>query len=339
MKKLFFLLLIALVHQTARAQFFKVGAVKEGRNSSIRGMSVVDDEVAWVSGSNGWIAKTADGAKTWQWMQIEGCNELDFRDIEAFSADVAIVANAGSPAYIFKTINGGKNWEKVYENHLPEAFIDGMDFSDKTNGTIYGDPIKGKMLLLNTKDGGKNWQDLINQININLIEGEAAFAASGTGIRYAAKNKLFIATGGKQSRLFTIKNNKVKNSIKIPVLQGLASTGVFSIAVSKNNIIVAGGDYVKPKENQNISASSFDKGKTWVKPLKNLSGYKSCVEFISNKILIATGTSGTDFSLDKGLTWQNFDTKSFNVCKKAKSGKLILIAGSNGKIGIVESIM
>ncbi len=336
MKKLFLLFLIALTQQNVRAQFFKVLAVKEGKNSSIRGMSIVNDDVAWVSGSKGWIAKTTDGAKSWEWMQIPRFLGLDFRDIEAFSANEAIVVNAGSPAYIFKTVDGGKSWQKVYENTLPEIFLDGMAFADKQNGTIYGDPIKGKMVLLQTTNGGITWQEKTNLFNIDLSEGEAAFAASGTGIHYSGKNKIFIATGGTQSRLFTITKKDVKNSIKIPVLQGLASTGVFSIAVRHKKIVAVGGDYVKEKENQNISASSFNEGKLWQNPVEKLSGYKSCVEFVDDNILIATGTSGTDFSLDNGLNWQNFDSQSFNVCKKAKSGSLILIAGSKGRIGKVS---
>lgn len=36
-----------------------------GTNTSLRGISIVSDDVAWVSGSNGSIGKTIDGGTTW----------------------------------------------------------------------------------------------------------------------------------------------------------------------------------------------------------------------------------------------------------------------------------
>lgn len=56
-----------------------------GKNTSIRGLSVVSNSVAWVSGSNGYTALTNDAGKTWKWKQLSGYENLDFRDIEAFS--------------------------------------------------------------------------------------------------------------------------------------------------------------------------------------------------------------------------------------------------------------
>lgn len=50
------------------------------------------------------------------------------------------------------------------------------------------------------------------------------------------------------------------------------------------------------------------------------------------KKLIATGTSGTDISVDDGINWTRIDKESFNVCQKAKKGNLILLAGAKGKI-------
>ena len=55
------------------------------KDTSLRGLSVVDNSIAWVSGSKGWTALSKDGGLTWQWKQIKGYENLDFRDIEGFS--------------------------------------------------------------------------------------------------------------------------------------------------------------------------------------------------------------------------------------------------------------
>src|SRR5690554_3311653 len=83
--------------------------LQSGTPTSIRGLSVVDEQVAWVSGSNGWVARTDDRGKTWQWMQVPGFEEVDFRDVEAFSAEEAVLLSAGSPLLILRTGMGGRH--------------------------------------------------------------------------------------------------------------------------------------------------------------------------------------------------------------------------------------
>ena len=48
------------------------------------------------------------GGKTWENVSIPGTDTLQFRDIEAFDENTAIVLSAGLPATIYKTTNGGK---------------------------------------------------------------------------------------------------------------------------------------------------------------------------------------------------------------------------------------
>ena len=54
--------------------------------ASFRGLSVVDNNVAWVSGSKGWIGKTGNGGESWSMNQIKGKELLDFRSVFAFSS-------------------------------------------------------------------------------------------------------------------------------------------------------------------------------------------------------------------------------------------------------------
>ncbi|TKC06825.1 oxidoreductase [Pedobacter polaris] len=300
----------------------------------MRGLSVLSDSVAWVSGNNGYVGKTLDGGKTWEWMQPKGYEKLDFRDIEAFDKLKAIIVNAGSPAYILTTNDGGKNWSQVYKNTDSAIFLDGMAFWNNQEGIIFGDPIHNKMQLLKTSDGGLSWQDISSKLKQELKVGEAGFAASGTTIRTAPEGKVWVASGGSTSNIYYSSNYGNKWKVyPCPIIQGESSTGPFSIAFydAKNGIVV-GGNYLKDKESTNNVLVTKNGGKTWEKPLKPVLGYRSAVEYFSDKICFATGSSGTDYSLDGGNTWSNISTQNFNALQKAKKGNLVLLTGNKGNI-------
>jgi photosystem II stability/assembly factor-like uncharacterized protein len=320
---------------TSFSQEIKVISQCKEVNSSFRGLSVVNDSVAWVSGSNGWIGKTLNGGTNWKFFKIDGFENLDFRTLYGFNANKALVANAGSPAYIFITENGGENWDLVYQNLSADAFIDGVDFWNENIGIIHGDPIEGRMLILKTFDGGKIW-DLHSKNNSPaLLKEEASFAASGTVIRTTNDQKLIIATGGKVSRLWISENRGESwNTFETPILQGKNSTGIFSFEFKDSLIgIIVGGDYTLDTLCSQHVFITADGGKTWNPPKIPTRGYRSCVAYISEKIIIATGTSGTDVSYDGGIRWNAFDPdEGFNAVRKARDGKLIIMAGSNGRI-------
>jgi hypothetical protein len=61
-------------------------------------------------------------------------------------------------------------------------------------------------------------------------------------------------------------------------------------------------------------------------------GYKSCVQYISNKELIVCGTSGVDLSNDGGISWNPISTQSFHVLKVVPGKRKVILAGSGGRI-------
>ncbi|HVG16998.1 MAG TPA: hypothetical protein VM935_18645, partial [Chitinophagaceae bacterium] len=58
----------------------------------------------------------------------------------------------------------------------------------------------------------------------------------------------------------------------------------------------------------------------------------SCVEFLSKTQLVTCGITGVDYSFDGGKTWQLVSTEGFNVCRIAKKGADVFLAGEGGKI-------
>ena len=91
-----------------------VEVLTTGTKTSIRGLSVVNDRVIWVSGSNGMVGRSVDSGKTFTWITVKGFEKSDFRDIEAFNETVAVIMAISEPAYMLRTIDGGANWKVVY---------------------------------------------------------------------------------------------------------------------------------------------------------------------------------------------------------------------------------
>jgi photosystem II stability/assembly factor-like uncharacterized protein len=317
-----------------------ISIVQQGNAISIRGLSVVDDSVAWASGSKGTIAKTNDGGKTWTWQQVKGFEKADFRDIEAFSDKEAIIMSSGTPALILKTVDGGASWKVKYSNADTAYFFDAMDFTDHNHGYILGDPVKSKFVLMETLDGGETWNPF--KYPPNALRGEAAFAASGTCLRVDSTNGIDIVTGGRRSRLLILIDDKIAPGkwvkIDLELLHGKGSQGAFSVANGDVTVVV-GGDYQNDRLSKSVAEYWYpidehaDANSLSNKPP---SGFQSCVEYISARTFLSTGTPGSNITTDGGKTWTKIDDTSFNVCRRAKHGKLVLFAGNGGKIGIFK---
>ena len=330
MKKLLPLLL--LLAQPLFSQSLTVINLPENVKSSFRALSVVDDSIAWISGTNGTIGRTTDGGKTWSFSSVKGYEKCDFRSLYAFDNRHALIANAGSPAYILKTVNAGKSWRLVFTDSNPLAFTDGIDFWNNNGGVVYGDPVDGRMMLLRTRDGGKRWSIFPRESRPVMSEGEASFAASGTGIRCYGNTKIMITTGGLNTRLL-ISNDSGQSweSVDLPAIHGTPERGVFSVAFSGDTTgIIVGGDYTNDLFMVDHVFFSRDGGKNWTPSYTLTGGFRECVEFIAPLTAIAAGPGGFDISFDGGREWSTFsEEKGFHVIRKARNGNLILVAGNN----------
>lgn len=325
MKNIFFLSLLICIN--LRAQQIKI--LSTGTNTSLRGLSVVNDKIIWVSGSNGMVGKSLDSGNTWKWIQVKGFEKTDFRDMEAFDETQAIIMGIGEPAFILRTIDGGENWKVVYENKTKGMFLDAMEFWNIQSGIVLGDPVDGKFFIARTFDGGNTWRT-IPQKNYPVADsGEACFAASGTNIRKFGNDAAAFVTGGHYSRLF-IKDKK----IDMPILQGKETTGANSIAIKNKKIfIVVGGDFNTPEVTTGNCVITKDGGHNWRSPSSPPNGYRSCIEYLNKNKWITCGLNGVDVSNDDGNTWTSISKESFHVCRKAKNGKSVFLAGGKGNIG------
>jgi len=330
-KNSFFIILCFLLSALAvNAQWQKQTVAT---SAGLRGLSVVSEKIIWASGTGGTFLRTVDGGQTWKTGTVDGAEKLDFRDIEAFDANTAYVLSIGDgeSSRIYKTIDGGQTWKLQFKNTNEKAFFDALACWDKNNCIAMSDPVDGKYLLIETKDG-ESWKPLDIEKMAEAKPGEAAFAASGTCIITQGKTSVFLVSGGKAARVFRSNNRGLTWFVSdTPIVSGTNGSGIFSIAMrDRENGVIAGGDYEKPEEKTNNLAFTADGGKTWVLG-SGLSGYRSGVAYIDPKTIIAVGSSGSDISTDGGKTWKNIDGLNYNAVQ-AKGGAAIWAVGNKGMV-------
>ena len=307
-----------------------------GAKASLRGLCVVGRGVAWASGAGGAVLRTTDGA-TWESRPIPGADELDFRDVEAFDADSALVLSAGAPTRMYRTDDGGASWRLVYENTDERAFFDALDFWGERRGLAFSDPVDGRLLVIATTDGGRNWRALGTDRMPPALDGEAGFAASGTCLATFGATDAWIGLGGTAgSRVFRTNDAGASWSVAAtPIRSGEPSTGVFSIAfLDELRGAVVGGDYARPEEDGACAAFTLDGGASWSPAEPGPGGYRSCVAVVpraNERLLVAVGPGGTDVSPDGGRTWTRAAEEGFHAIAAGPDGSAWAV-GSEGRI-------
>ncbi len=299
---------------------------------------MVDKNTVWISGTHGEFCTSSDGGSTWIFGQVPGADSLDFRDVQGFSDQEALLMSAGpgEASKIFKTTDAGKTWKLCFTNPEPKGFFDGMDFQNDQNGALFSDPIDDKLNLLVTNDGGENWTRFHPELVPLIGKGEDAFAASGTSLQFDPTGGLWIATGGSIARVwFTSKLGKKWTIWDTPIIQGDAAEGLFSIAPrTAIRVVAVGGNYQK----MDIRGSNVIKQQRigevrWAVPEDADSlPFMECVKWVNNSSLIACGPPGVWLSTDFGESWIEVGSDGFHAMDVSEKGKTAWLAGYNGNV-------
>lgn len=319
MLQFYFVLVVLLIDFTGQERWERQAI---GTDASFRGICAVSSEVAWVSGTSGTVGRTINGGKTWEVLKVPGAEKLDFRDIEAYSADVATVLSIGpgEQSRIYKTIDGGKKWTLQFKNSDQDAFFDAIAFWDEQNGIAMSDPVKGHYRLITTENGGTTWKPVPLDKMPAALDKEGAFAASGTCLITTGKKDAWLVTGGaKVARVFHSKDRGQSwEVVETPILAGRESAGIFSIAFKDENIgLIVGGDYQKPQDIDRTIAMTEDGGKSW-RMVETKLPFCSCVVWAKDRWL-AVGTAGAWASSD-GKQWNKMDKGNYNCLSVTKDG-------------------
>lgn len=303
--------------------------------SSFRGLSVVNQKVVWVSGTGGTVLRTIDGGKNWENISVPNMEKIDFRDVEGFNKNTAIVMGIASPARFYKTTDGGQNWKLVHFDDRAGVFFDGMSFWNKNDGIAFSDPVDGQHLLIRTTDGGDTWHEIPKEGFPHKLNPEFGFAASGTGIPVQGRKTVWLGMGGVKSRVFKSEDGGMNWSVaETPVVHGGQSTGIYSVAFKNKKVgISVGGDYTN-QSIKNTMAYTNDGGATWHLPEKQTHQYRECVAHYRGNIFFAVGPSGFDMTTDNGKNWHPhyWEVNNLTAVAFAKRSNVGFAVGKGGQI-------
>ena len=344
---------------TAHAQW----EIEESHTTaSLRGIHNVGGGVAWASGTGGTVLRTEDGGYLWQTCSIplagtkDSAEKLDFRGIQAFDENTAIVMSSGpgDQSRLYKTTDGCQTWKLLFTNPDKDGFWDALQLSAGSgllSGPLVGDPVDGKFPLwwivpdYPSPANSKQW--------LPAHQGEAAFAASNTAL-VAYSESFWLATGGTGGA--HVIRNVVHGgdeigwvsypSVDVPVGQHTSSSGVFSLAFSvvgkphpsqMRKGVAVGGDYLKPNDTNETAAFTVDGGRRWTASKTPPHGYRSAVAYDpTTKTWITVGPNGTDISTDDGRNWRPLTPTPQDAPDADKNWNALslpFVVGPHGRIG------
>ena len=320
---------------------------KSNTTEDLRGVSAPSHSVLWASGTHGIFLRTLDGGKSWDPAQVPGAESLDFRDVEAFSAEEAylLAAGPGEQSRIYKTSDGGKSWILQFTNQEPKGFYDCMAFWDRDHGIALGDAIDGQFEIMETGDGGAHWNPIPEPLRPHSLAEEGAFAASGTCIAVAGSS-IWFGTGGKVARVFRSHDRgKTWTASETPIVHANDSSGIFSIAFrDPSHGVIVGGDYKHPEQGESNIAFTSDGGITWkLSPLSPQSYFSAVASpavpgrlkpgAASRRLpIIAVGSTRAAYAADvEQKAWLESCDLNLNAVAFDPSGTAVAV-GPNGTI-------
>jgi photosystem II stability/assembly factor-like uncharacterized protein len=311
-----------------------------GVTVTFRGVSAVDAQTAWVSGSRGTVLRTADGGVTWANVSPGGAEKLDIRDVDAIDGRTAYALSIGNgdQSRIFKTTDAGQTWVTQFVSQDADAFYDAMAFWDDRRGIAFSDSAGGLLRILTTIDGGTTWSRVPTLSLPAALDNEGAFAASGTNVAVWGSQHAWIGTGAAATArvLRTSDGGRTWAVSDTPLAAGPTS-GIYSIAFRDAlHGIVVGGDYSKEGEAVDNAAVTSDGGVTWTL-VRGLGGFRSVVTPLpggTGRRWMALGPSGADRTEDDGRTWTPVEVpvRGLHTFSLARAGEVGWAAGGRGQI-------
>lgn len=335
------LAVLSLAGSAAALAFPRVGSgpswhdTPTGSTASLRGISAVSASAAWSSGSGGTVLRTVDRGATWQSVGPPGTETLQFRDIESFDADHAVILSIGngSDSRIYVTSDAGQNWTLAFENDDPNAFYDCMTFFDKKRGLAVSDPPDGnKFRIIATADGGQSWHVVDPAGMPPALAGEFAFAASGQCLVSDHGHRAWLGTGGgAQARVFRSDDRGRTWQVSATPILSSPSAGIFALTFNgQQHGLAVGGDFAAPTASPDNFASTDDGGTSWQLVPTAPPEYRSGAAWVNGHTVIAVGPTGSDVSSNGGRTWLRFDTGSLHTTDCA-SPNACWASGADGR--------
>ena len=320
------LLLLVLTGLSANAQFWTVKST--GFATVSRGLgsiSIVDANNVWAMAVDGSaaasntvkeITRSTDGGNTWTPTTLTTANmgpgvaNLGLSSISAVSATTAWISafpGTGTPiGGVWKTVNSGANFTKQTTAAFTAAsFTNFVYFWDANNGVTQGDPDPTAFEIYTTSNGGTTWTRVATA-NIP--------ATSPAGNEFGYSNNYYIAGntiwfGTSSGRLYRSVDKGLNWTVsQAPAVTDFGSAtggGAYAFATPLNGLLVT-------KTGQIFN--TIDGGTTYTE-MAVTGFFTGDIAYVpgTTGAYVTTGTTGSSYTLDGGLTWTLIDALQHTV--------------------------
>ena len=257
------------------------------------------------------VYKSIDEGKTWSFIGLKNAGQIGAVEIHPQNPDIVYVAAIGQPfgknpeRGVFKTLDGGKNWEKVFY-HSDSVGVSDLELAPDDPNTIYAGAWRGERKpwtitsgsseggVYKSTDGGKTWRKLNKGLPTGLT-GKIDFAVSPADPNVVYAN---IEASDNQGGLYRSEN------------RGESWTFVSDNPNLTNRPFYYTNIYANPKDANTVYNNSlrflrsFDGGKTW-KSLSTPHGDNHDIWINPNDttIWIQANDGGANITQNSGRSW------------------------------------
>jgi len=214
------------------------------------------------------------------------------RAIAVDPANSSIVYIGADSGGIFKSTDGGSNWQPVADHHASSLFISSLAIDPADSQTVYAGT---SLNVLKTSDGGVTWSELatlgrpVYSVAVSPVDRNVVLAATAMGIERSTE-------GGPNFRIAQRANGR------IVFFAGTAGNAYASLAAAREPVIVS-------RDNGTSWTGASGSGAVALPPNGS---YVTLAHARSNPLVLYAGSSspvgGTAFAglfktIDGGVTW------------------------------------
>jgi photosystem II stability/assembly factor-like uncharacterized protein len=281
-----------------------------------------NEKHGYISASFGKLGKSVDGGENWVFFEVEH----SFREICFLNDSLGFALEPTNPEYnaisskeLYKTEDGGKNWDllSVQAEDVSRVKMLDLFFLDENTGYIVGE----YNLILKTSDGGLTWKLMFSSNDYFLHFQSILFLNESVGYALAggdwSKGIVFKTIDGGENWMDVYESEDPDQRLQS-----------FHFCDQDVGYVVG---------NEGIILSTYDGGNTWVVQHSNSLSDLTSVLVLDQKNTIIAGEKGTLMATDDGgKSWHQLDIgldleiDFSNICLNNK--KDVFVIGNHGAI-------